>query len=148
MDQFTNIQLIQTLLRWLAPISLATFFLSLLIIPLIINNLSVNCFSDISKKKQAARISVTSLGFLLFRNIGGIFMLTAGFAMLFLPGQGLLTILIGLLLLSFPGKQTMLNYLIFKPAVQHSLDWIRKKSGKPQFTWPSQKIHPRLSGKP
>ncbi len=143
MDQFTNIQLLQTLLRWLAPISLATFFLSLLIIPLIVSNLSVNCFININKKKQAARISVTSLGFLLFRNIGGIFLLTAGFAMLFLPGQGILTILIGLLLLSFPGKQTMLNYLIFKPAVQHSLDWIRKKSGKPQFTWPSQEIPPR-----
>lgn len=148
MDQFTNIQLLQTLLRWLAPISIATFFLSLLIIPLIVSNLSVNCFINISRKKQTARISVTSLGFLLFRNIGGIFLLTAGFAMLFLPGQGILTILIGLLLLSFPGKQTMLNYLIFKPAVQHSLDWIRKKSGKPQFTWPSQKLTPRLSDKP
>ena len=143
MDQFTNIQLLHTLLRWLAPISLATFVLSLLIIPLIINHLSVNCFIDISRKKQATRISVTGLGFLLFRNIGGIFLLTAGFAMLFLPGQGILTILIGLLLLSFPGKQTMLNYLIFKPAVQHSLDWIRKKSGKPQFTWPAQEIPPR-----
>lgn len=148
MDHFTNIQLLQTLLRWLAPISLATFILSLLIIPLIVSNLSVNCFININKKKQAARISVTSLGFLLFRNIGGIFLLTAGFAMLFLPGQGILTILIGLLLLSFPGKQTMLNYLIFKPAVQHSLDWIRKKSGKPLFTWPSQKLPPRLSDKP
>lgn len=148
MDQFTNIQLLQTLLRWLAPISIATFFLSLLIIPLIVSNLSVNCFINISRKKRTARISVTSLGFLLFRNIGGIFLLTAGFAMLFLPGQGILTILIGLLLLSFPGKQTMLNYLIFKPAVQHSLDWIRKKSGKPQFTWPSQKLTPGISDKP
>lgn len=136
MDQFIDIQLLQILIRWLAPISLATFFLSLLIIPLIVRSLSVNCFINIGTKKQPDRISATTLGFLLFRNIGGIFLLTAGFAMLFLPGQGLLTILIGLLLLSFPGKQTMLNYLISKPAVQHSLNWIRKKSGKPPFTWP------------
>ncbi|MBW1636580.1 MAG: hypothetical protein JRC87_09175 [Deltaproteobacteria bacterium] len=136
MDQFVNTQLFITLFRWLAPLSLATFILSLIIIPLIIARLSINCFINISRKKEPARLSGTSIAFLLFRNIGGIFFLTAGFAMLFLPGQGLLTILIGLLLLTFPGKQTMINFLIAKPSLQHSLDWIRKKTGKPPFIWP------------
>jgi len=58
--------------------------------------------------------------------------------MLFLPGQGILTILISLLLLSFPGKQKLFNYLIHKPTLQHTLDWIRKKSGSQPFTWPDK----------
>jgi len=137
MDHLINMELLGTLFRWLAPLSLATFILSLLIIPLIISKLSIDCFITLSKEKKTAKLCGAALGILLFRNIGGIFFLTAGFAMLFLPGQGLLTILIGLLLLSFPGKQTMINFLIVRPSVQHSLDWIRKKSGKPPFTWPN-----------
>ena len=136
MDQSANTQIFIVLFQWIAPLSLAAFILSLIIIPLIISKLSIDCFININKKKEPAGLSGTSVAFLLLRNIGGIFFLTAGFAMLFLPGQGLLTILLGLLLLTFPGKQTMINFLIAKPSLQHSLDWIRKKSGKPPFIWP------------
>jgi hypothetical protein len=136
MDQFLNMQFLKIAFRWLAPISLITFVVSLVVIPLIISKLSINCFIDVSRKKDREKLSGAALGLLLFRNIGGMFFLTAGFAMLFLPGQGLLTILMGLLLLSFPGKRTMINYLIGNPSVQHSLDWIRKKSGQPPFAWP------------
>jgi len=133
-----NSQLLQTIIEWLALTSLVTFFLSLLIVPLIISNLPVHCFLETHPRPRRDRISAYRLALHLLRNIGGMLLLTAGIAMLFLPGQGILTILIGLALLSFPCKQKMFNYLIHKPAVQRSLDWIRKKSGTHPFIWPEK----------
>ncbi len=131
-------QLFQTIVEWLAITSLVTFLLSLLVIPLIIKNLPVHCFLDVSPKTRYNTFSAHRLTVHLLRNIGGLLLLLAGTAMLFLPGQGILTILVGLLLLSFPGKQKTFNFLIHKPAVQRSLDWVRKKSGAHPFIWPEK----------
>jgi len=136
MAQLFNSQFFQLLLHWLAPISLITFLLSLLLIPWVVSNLSIDSFLNLTKPKQKSMISAKIIGVQIIRNICGLLLLLAGIAMLFLPGQGILTILLGLLLLTFPGKQKILNYLIHEPTVQHSLDWIRKKSGKPSFNWP------------
>ena len=138
MTQLVNTQLLQASIQWLAPISVATFFLSLLIIPLIVRTLSVTCFVNMGARKTPYRVSLSATGLLIINNICGLFLLLAGIAMLFLPGQGLLTILIGLLLLSFPGKHKLLDYLVHKQSVQHSFDWIRKRSGKPPFVWPDK----------
>ena len=138
MDQFINSELFQIVIESLAITSLATFLLSLLIIPLIISRLSVTCFLNIAPNPVEKGLSAWRVVLLLLRNTAGILLLVAGIAMLFLPGQGILTILISLLLLSFPGKQKLFNYLIHKPALQRSLDWIRKKSGTHPFIWPEQ----------
>lgn len=57
----------------------------------------------------------------------------AGIAMLVLPGQGLLTILIGLLLLDFPGKRAVELRLVRRPAIRGFLDRMRQKRGVPPF---------------
>ena len=54
-----------------------------------------------------------------------------GGAMLVLPGQGLLTILIGLLLLEFPGKRALERRLVARPGIKTFLDRIRARRGKP-----------------
>ena len=53
--------------------------------------------------------------------------------MLILPGQGILTILIGLFLMNFPGKFKLERKLIAMPKVLKSLNWIRTKAGKEPF---------------
>lgn len=138
MTELAYIKLFQPLLQWLIPISVATFFLSLFIIPLVVNTLSVTCFLNIGRRKISPRISIGTAGLLIISNLCGWFFLLAGIVMLFLPGQGLLTILIGLLLVSFPGKQKLLDYLVHIQSIQHGFDWIRKKSGKSPFVWPDK----------
>jgi len=133
-----NTQLFRTVAEWLAITSLATFLLSLLIIPLIIGNLPAHCFLEITSSPRKKTLTALRVIFLLLRNIIGILLLFAGIVMLFLPGQGLLTMLIGILLLSFPGKRKILTYLIHKQSIQRSLDWIRKKSGSLPFIWPDK----------
>ena len=51
--------------------------------------------------------------------------------MLVLPGQGLLTIVTGLLLINYPGKYKLEQKLVAVPAVFKALNWIRFKANKP-----------------
>jgi hypothetical protein len=53
--------------------------------------------------------------------------------MLVLPGQGLLTMLIGLSLLPFPGKQKMEQNILSRKSIRQSLNWIRIKANKEPF---------------
>jgi hypothetical protein len=54
--------------------------------------------------------------------------------MLFLPGQGILTMLIGVTMLDFPGKRRMEAKMIGQPAVLSTINNMRQKFGKPPLT--------------
>ena len=64
--------------------------------------------------------------------------------MLVLPGQGLLTIFVALVLLDFPGKLRLERWLIRKPAVRRPIDWIRAKAGREPIRPP---VHPAASSR-
>ena len=57
----------------------------------------------------------------------------AGVAMILLPGQGLITILIGISFMDFPAKQQLVDALVRRPRVIRLLNWIRQKEKKPPF---------------
>jgi hypothetical protein len=67
----------------------------------------------------------------LIKNAIGVILLLAGFAMLFLPGQGILTMLIGISFIDFPGKRRLEAKLIGQPAVLRAINTLREKFGKP-----------------
>ena len=73
--------------------------------------------------------------FALAKNLLGVAFILAGVAMLVLPGQGLLTILLGLGLTNFPGKYALEQRLVARPSVRWALDQIRQKAGRPPFRW-------------
>ena len=64
----------------------------------------------------------------------GLALIAAGFAMLALPGQGVLTIVVGLMLLEFPGKRRFIRWLGRRERVRQGLNWLRVKMHKPHFT--------------
>ena len=124
---------------WIAGLSAVTFIVSLLLIPWLIGRLSPDCFLGLNRNNVAQPpFSLRRLMLALLRNSVGLFLLFAGIVMLFIPGQGILTIILGILLLSFPGKQRLIIALVSRPAVQRSMDWIRKKRKKPPFRWPGK----------
>jgi len=51
--------------------------------------------------------------------------------MLLLPGQGLITILIGIMMLNFPGKLAMERRIVQQPTVLRAINWIRAKAARP-----------------
>ena len=65
------------------------------------------------------------------KNLIGYGLIVAGLLMLFLPGQGILTLVMGLLLVDYPGKFRLERKLVKTPAILNSLNWLRKKAKKP-----------------
>jgi hypothetical protein len=138
-EQFSQISF-TTLLEWMGMLSAITFLVSLLLIPFLISRASAGYFlihpSIVEQRHK--RHPVIALVIKIIRNSLGGLLCFAGFMMLFLPGQGLLTILIGVSLLDVPGRQKVLNRLIHRHAIQHALNWIRRKTGRPPFQFPEK----------
>ena len=68
---------------------------------------------------------------LIIKNVIGYSLILGGIMMLVLPGQGLFTIIIGLMLSNYPGKYSIERKFIAIPSVLKSINWLRKKSDKP-----------------
>ncbi len=66
--------------------------------------------------------------FLLIKNAVGTMLLAAGIAMLVLPGQGILTILAALALLNFPGKRTLEMWILHRPSILRTVNWLRRRA--------------------
>lgn len=71
---------------------------------------------------------------LVLKNILGLVFLLAGIAMLVLPGQGLLTILVGISLMNFPKKRLLEAKLIGQPLIFSGINRLRARFGKPPLT--------------
>ena len=127
-------------LALLGGASLVLFVGTLLAIPLLVVSIPRDYFMSshaaafgFGKRHPALRIAL-----LVVKNIAGTLCLAAGFVMLFIPGQGLLTMFIGVLLLNFPGKRRMELRLVQHPQVRHGIDWIRRRAGKEPLRLPEQ----------
>ncbi|MEX2120739.1 MAG: PGPGW domain-containing protein [Pirellulales bacterium] len=70
---------------------------------------------------------------LILKNIAGVLIVILGIvlSMPALPGPGILTILIGVLLLDFPGKRRLERWLVSRRRVLNSINRLRRKYGKP-----------------
>jgi hypothetical protein len=67
---------------------------------------------------------------IIIKNILGYALIIGGILMLVLPGQGLFTIMIGLMLSNYPGKYFIEKRFIAIPSVLKTINWLRKKSDK------------------
>lgn len=65
------------------------------------------------------------------RNLLGVALVLLGIAMLLLPGQGLLTLIVGLLLVDFPGKHRLVTRLLSRPKVLSIVNKLRAHKDAP-----------------
>src|SRR4051812_44442876 len=70
----------------------------------------------------------------IVRNLLGIVLVLLGLAMLRLPGQGLLTLLVGVLLVDFPGKHRLVVRLLSRPKVLALVNRLRGHRGSPPLS--------------
>lgn len=69
----------------------------------------------------------------LLKTLIGLLFLLAGVVMLVTPGQGVISILLGLFLMQFPGKRRLEQRLIRHNPTFKALNWLRSKAKKPPF---------------
>jgi len=126
----------ETLIAFIAVFSLFTFFATLLIVPWIIPRLPEDYFNHPNREQWLdSQSPVIRLTMLILKNLLGAIILILGIFMLILPGQGLLTIVIGLILLNFPGKYRLQCWLIQRGPVLRSANWLRRRGGKPPLVF-------------
>lgn len=126
----------QLLIQWISIGSIISFFGSLIIIPRLIINLPPDFFLKRKKSVSVKQIVVFRVTFFLLKNFLGFLLFLCGILMLFIPGQGLLTMFLGLVLLDFPGKYKLQLYCLKVRPVRRSLNWIRRKYEKEAFIFP------------
>jgi len=116
----------------LTILSIVFFVGSLIAIPFILVRLPADFF-DIRVPRPWMKDHHPVLRLLghLVKNVVGAIFLFAGFLMLFLPGQGILTMLIGVSMLDFPGKRKLEAKMIGQPTVLNAINGMREKFGKP-----------------
>ncbi len=118
------------MLLWMAFFSVVMFVGTLIAIPFILVRLPANYFDeDYPHAWMRDHHPVLRVAAHLAKNVIGLVFLLAGFAMLFLPGQGVLTMLIGISLMDIPGKRCLERKLIGQPTVLSTINSMRKKFG-------------------
>jgi hypothetical protein len=120
-------------------LSLVGFLATVLGVPWVVARLPHDYFNQ--SHRAVWRFSADEPWFALVlggvKNVLGALLVLLGVVMLFTPGQGLLTLMVGLLLMNFPGKYQLERWLVQRPGVMVALDWLRKRSGQPPFDPPA-----------
>jgi len=125
----------QTALQWLGIVSLVMFVGTLLAIPAIVVRLPADYFSHRRRHLRGWRPQHPLLHamFLIAKNVVGALFVLVGIPMLPLPGQGLLTIVLGVALLDFPGKYALEQWLINRGPVIKTINWMRRRAGRSEM---------------
>jgi hypothetical protein len=127
-------------LTWLAVISAVTFLGTLVAIPILVARIPADYFAPRRRRRSQKGPAWARWSLLIAKNVIGAALIAAGLAMLLLPGQGLITILIGILLTNFPGKYRLERAIVRRPPVFRAINWIRRRSGRPDLAHPDGTI--------
>jgi hypothetical protein len=112
-----------------------TFIVSLGTVLVVLVRLPVTYFRDDHASPAAAQHPIIRWTGRILKNILGIILILLGLVLSLpgVPGQGLLTVLIGLMLLDFPGKRRLERRLISQPRIVSSVNALRARFGKPRL---------------
>jgi hypothetical protein len=125
----------ESILGWTALVSLIMLLVALLAVPLIVISLPRRYLLE--EDVWLSRIPrLWRWPYVVVKNGIGAGLMLAGFAMLVLPGQGLLTLLIGLSLMNFPGKRRLVHRIVSQPRVLPTINRLRAKARRAPLEWP------------
>lgn len=120
------------LVTWAMFFSLFIFIVSLIAMPYLIAIIPDDYF--VHKNREATLFStkhpVLRIMIKLLKNITGIVLIILGIAMLILPGQGILTIIAGIICVDFPNKYQLERWMVSRPRVLKTMNWIRGRMNK------------------
>ena len=118
-------------LVWLGTLSFTIFIFSLLTIKWLVALIPSDYFIQKNNSEFRSNYPIFWLASIIIKNLIGYTLIIGGILMLVLPGQGLFTIFIGLMLSNYPGKFYIERKFIAIPSVLKTINWLRKKSNTP-----------------
>ena len=122
----------ETVLLWLTVASMVTFVVTLIAVPWWLARIPSDYFTQARRQKKDAvvRHPVVRTVEIIGKNLLGLVFLLAGGLLLVLPGQGILTILAGIMLVNFPGKRRLEAWIVSRDVVLRSINWLRHRKGQ------------------
>jgi hypothetical protein len=119
---------------WIVLFSVVTFVLSIIATIIVLIKLPDTYFkAEHGREFWAERHPVLRWGGLVLKNLLGAVLVLFGVLMSLpgVPGQGVLTILMGVMLLDFPGKRQLELKLVKRPKVLRAVNGIRRRFDRP-----------------
>ncbi len=113
---------------------LVSFAVSITAIAIVMVKIPANYFSTHYQQDFMPNSPwIVRWGVVILKNIVGVVLILLGVVLSLpgIPGQGILTILLGLIMLDIPGKRPLEAKIIKRPNVLSALNRLRKKYGKP-----------------
>ena len=120
-------------LVWLGTLSFTIFIFSLLTIKWLVALIPSDYFIKKNNSEFRSNYPLFWLVSIIIKNLVGYTLIVGGILMLVLPGQGLFTIFVGLMLSNYPGKFYIERKFIAIPSVLRAINWLRKKSNTPSI---------------
>ena len=114
--------------------SAATFVVSIAVVTIVLVKLPANYFhSSHAREFLVERHPILRAVGIFAKNLLGLVLVFAGIIMSLpgVPGQGLLTILLGIMLLDFPGKRSLETRIVSRPRVNAAVNALRARFNKP-----------------
>ena len=123
----------QTWLWWAGALSGVVVLGSLVVVPLLVVQIPADYFAAANRRDRRKRSRHPVMRWIVLgvKNVTGGLLLLAGLVMLVLPGQGLLTLFIGMSLIDFPGKFRLERRVVRIPAIHRSMNWVRARYDHP-----------------
>lgn len=126
----------------LAVISVVTFVASLIGVPYFVTRLPVDYFSRHEREAlglPAEQLTPARRVLRVLKNLFGLLLFVLGVLMLVLPGQAILTLLVALFFLDFPGKHRLERWIVRRPLVLRTINGLRRRAGReplePRRSW-------------
>jgi hypothetical protein len=119
-----------------ALIFVVSFSISLAIVSVIMVKIPADYFKeDQSSKMFADKPPLVRYLLIAGKNLLGFVLVVLGIIMSVpgVPGQGILTILLGVMLLDFPGRRRLEHKLVSRPQVLNTINKLRHKFDKPKL---------------
>ena len=110
-----------------------TFSISLAIVSLIMVKIPADYFrKDKPRELWADKPPIVRFLGIVVKTLVGLLLVAHGIVMSLpaVPGQGILTILLGIMLLDFPGKRDLEHRLVSQPRVLNAINKLRHRFGK------------------
>ena len=128
----------QELLLTATTLSLLAFIATAICVPWVVTRLPHDYFSSTQRAiwRKSADESLLTKCLRILKNLIGAVLVLLGLVMLVTPGQGILTLLSGLLLMNFPGKYRLERWLVLRPGILRALNWLRRRRNQPAFDAP------------
>jgi len=106
---------------------------SIVVVGYVLSQLPADYFVNPAARGPIARHPVVRVLLAIIRNFFGVLLIALGVMMSLpgVPGQGILTILMGVMLVDFPGKHRAERWLLTRRGVLSNVNKLRKRMGKP-----------------